>query len=99
MLVKFPPPPSSLTVKPICLLPSDFPSNEGIHFTVSGYGTLSSGGSLASSLRAVNVMGVSQATCNAEYGTGSITPNQLCAAAPGKDSCQGDSGGNSLTNE
>ena len=85
-------------MKPICLLPSDFSTIEGVHFTVSGYGTLSSGGSIATSLRAVNVTGVSQATCNAEY-HGSLTSSMMCAAAPGKDSCQGDSGGNCLTDE
>jgi len=85
-------------VKPICLLPFNFPPIGGVYFTVSGYGTLSSGGSLATSLRAVNVRGVSQATCNADY-SGSLTSSMMCAAAPGKDSCQGDSGGNCLTNE
>ncbi|XP_014666992.1 PREDICTED: trypsin delta/gamma-like [Priapulus caudatus] len=37
------------------------------------------------------VIGISQATCSVQYG-GGIDDGMVCAAAPGKDSCQGDSG-------
>jgi secreted trypsin-like serine protease len=62
---------------------------------VSGWGTTSSGGSAAATLRRVTMPIVSTATCAGSYGSGSITTNMLCAglAAGGVDSCQGDSGG------
>merc|ERR1712150_89062 len=61
---------------------------------VTGYGTLSSGGSLAKVLMQVNVPVVSQSTCKRAYGS-SIHDSMVCAglARGGKDSCQGDSGG------
>ncbi|MEM7801283.1 MAG: serine protease [Chloroflexota bacterium] len=66
---------------------------DGTLATVTGWGTTSEGGSIASILQEVNVPLVSNATCNNSYG--SITDNMLCAgyAAGGKDACQGDSGG------
>ncbi|MBU6335548.1 MAG: serine protease [Chloroflexi bacterium] len=62
---------------------------------VSGWGTTSSGGDTAETLRKVTMPIVSNATCAGSYGSGSITANMLCAglAAGGVDSCQGDSGG------
>ena len=36
---------------------------------------------------------MSNSQCKTSYGTTSITNNMICAAATGKDSCQGDSGG------
>ncbi|CAI6243061.1 unnamed protein product [Periconia digitata] len=67
----------------------------GSSSTVSGWGTTSSGGSAPAALRYVTVPIVSRSTCQAQYGTSSITTNMVCAAeaAGGKDSCQGDSGG------
>jgi len=66
----------------------------GMTALVSGWGTTSSGGSTASTLRKVTMPIVSNATCAGSYGS-SITANMLCAglAAGGVDSCQGDSGG------
>lgn len=60
----------------------------------SGFGTLSSGGSLASKLMQVYVPIVSQASCKQAYGS-SIHDSMVCAGLQegGKDSCQGDSGG------
>ncbi|KAF5286943.1 hypothetical protein FQR65_LT12402 [Abscondita terminalis] len=58
---------------------------------VSGWGTLSSGGSSPTQLQKVTVNRVSSDDCNAAYGD--ITDRMICYAAPGKDSCQGDSGG------
>ena len=60
----------------------------------SGYGTLSSGGSLASKLMQVDVPIVSQSSCKQAYGS-SIHDSMVCAGLRegGKDSCQGDSGG------
>jgi len=66
----------------------------GTSTTVSGWGLTSEGGStLPASLRYVSVPVVSRATCRSEYGTSAITDNMFCAAATGKDSCNGDSGG------
>ena len=63
-----------------------------IHF--SGFGTLSSGGSLAKVLMQVSVPIVSQTKCKRAYGS-SIHDSMVCAGLDkgGKDSCQGDSGG------
>ena len=59
-----------------------------------GYGTLSSGGSLASKLMQVQVPIVSKSKCRRAYGS-SIHDSMVCAGLDrgGKDSCQGDSGG------
>ena len=57
-----------------------------------GFGTLPSGGSLASKLMQVDVPVVSQSTCKQSYS--SIHDSMICAGLRrgGKDSCQGDSG-------
>ncbi|KAI9048419.1 hypothetical protein LZ554_007255 [Drepanopeziza brunnea f. sp. 'monogermtubi'] len=66
----------------------------GVSTTVSGWGlTSESGTTLPASLRYVAVPVVSRATCRSEYGTSAVTTNMFCAAASGKDSCSGDSGG------
>ena len=65
--------------------------------TVSGWGRLSSGGSLPTVLHKVVVPGITNAACKARYGDSRITTEMLCAgdvANGGIDSCQGDSGGN-----
>merc|ERR1712173_254560 len=59
--------------------------------TVTGWGTLSSGGNQPTALQEVDVTVTTNAECNSAYG--SITANMICAADSGKDSCQGDSGG------
>lgn len=65
-----------------------------IFFLFSGFGTLSSGGSLAQVLMQVSVPIVTESTCKRAYGS-SIHDSMVCAglARGGKDSCQGDSGG------
>ena len=66
----------------------------GAKSTVSGWGTMSFGGSSPAQLRTVVVPNVDRATCNGpnSYG-GSIITSMFCAGQTGKDSCQGDSGG------
>jgi len=73
---------------------SDLTSIDNKRCWVTGFGTLSSGGSLAKVLMQVDVPIVSQPTCKQAYGS-SIHDSMVCAglARGGKDSCQGDSGG------
>ncbi|CAJ1349270.1 unnamed protein product [Effrenium voratum] len=63
---------------------------------ITGWGTLSSGGSSPSRLQEGLVIALSNTECNARY-SGSVEDNMLCAqgtAAGGiVDACQGDSGG------
>ena len=72
--------------------------------TTTGWGTTSSGGSISTSLRSVEVPVQTNATCGGAYypGFGDESgpleyhaSNMLCAGpmSGGKDSCQGDSGG------
>ncbi|HLL00023.1 MAG TPA: trypsin-like serine protease [Myxococcaceae bacterium] len=68
-------------------------ANPGVTSRVTGWGTLSSGGSSPDILQTVDVAIVSNADAQAAYRRETITADQLAAASPGKDSCQGDSGG------
>jgi hypothetical protein len=69
-------------------------TNPGVVSRVTGWGTLSSGGStLPNTLQTVDVNIVSNASAQSSYPSETIGADQLAAAAPGKDSCQGDSGG------
>ena len=86
---------------PACL-PSDGDSNlegdalAGEQLTVSGWGTLSAGGSQPDVLHSVNVPAITNLQCQQAYGSSSITNQMVCAGnvnAGGIDSCQGDSGG------
>jgi uncharacterized repeat protein (TIGR01451 family) len=65
----------------------------GATATVTGWGTLSSGGSAPDILQEVEVPIISNTDCGQKIS--GITANMLCAGydAGGKDSCQGDSGG------
>ncbi|QRK10855.1 trypsin-like serine protease [Archangium violaceum] len=70
-------------------------TNAGITSTVTGWGSLSSGGSSPDTLQTVDVPIVSNADATSAYGQ-TITADQLAAGVMGvggKDSCQGDSGG------
>merc|ERR1712115_242744 len=69
--------------------------SSGTMCTVSGWGTTSSGGSLASTLMKVSVPVVSDDDCRDSYGQSDIADSMICAGLEegGKDSCQGDSGG------
>jgi len=83
----------SSTVAPACLPSSGGNDYAGVLATVSGWGTLSSGGNQPTVLNEVDVTVQSNADCKSAYGSSSITDNMICAADAGKDSCQGDSGG------
>ena len=66
----------------------------GVVARVTGWGTLTSGGStLPTTLQTVDVNILSNTPAQSSYPSETITADQLAAAAPGKDSCQGDSGG------
>ena len=73
---------------------------DGDMVTVSGWGTLQSGGSQPDKLMHVTVPVVKDSACNQDdwYGGEVIYPEMICAglAEGGKDSCQGDSGGNAM---
>lgn len=68
----------------------------GVISTITGWGTLSSGGSSPDVLQTVDVPLVSNAQAQAQYDDETITADQLGAGiigVGGVDSCQGDSGG------
>jgi len=71
----------------------------GAELTVSGWGTLSAGGSSPNVLHAVKVPYISNEACDEAYSyytSYNITSNMMCAGDVengGIDSCQGDSGG------
>jgi len=83
-------------------LPTDL-SNlyDNVDLTVSGWGNMrESGGHYPSVLHYVQVPGVTNEVCQADYKYGPITSNMMCAGLDegGIDACQGDSGG-PLTHE
>lgn len=70
-------------------------TNPGVISRVTGWGTLSSGGTTPNILQTVDIPLVSNADASSDYGQ-TITADQLAAGVRGvggKDSCQGDSGG------
>lgn len=79
-------------IKPVCLPAQDstFPNSQA---TVSGWGTLASGGVLPATLHKVGVTVFGDGDCGDmnQY----MTPDMMCAGLVegGKDACQGDSGG------
>jgi len=86
-------------VAPVCLPADTSELYVGRVATVTGWGTLSSGGSQPNTLQEVNVNVRSNTQCQGNYGANSITSAMVCAADTGKDSCQGDSGGPMVTAE
>lgn len=72
----------------------------GTAANVTGWGRLSEGGPLPSSLQLVEINIVSKPLCQQMYPKFNITENMLCAGVQdgGKDSCQGDSGGPLVAN-
>ena len=82
-------------VKPVCLPSLSGTSYDNVLSTVSGWGTLQSGGFQPDQLMEVNVTTMSNTECNEDYG-GDILDSMICASDDGKDACQGDSGGKHL---
>jgi len=83
----------SRTISPVCL-PFNYANDEFQDQTVSasGWGTTSQGGSVSNQLREVNLPVLTTEQCKRYY-PNQITPNMICTYQPGKDTCQGDSGG------
>ena len=79
-------------MQPICL-PDPTQDYDNVEAVVTGWGRLRSGGSQPDILRKVTVRTQSTDHCRGQYGPNKISQTMICAAAPGKDSCRGDSGG------
>lgn len=83
-------------IRPICLPVDDSKDYSDFTATVSGWGTLSSGGSVTNKLREVDVKVLTNTECKNDFSYPSswITGQMLCANVNGggKDACQGDSG-------
>jgi len=78
-------------VRPACL-PDDITSTyEGTLATVTGWGD-GEHGTHHAILQEVDVTVMTNAKCESDW-SGGITKNMLCASAPGKGKCSGDSGG------
>merc|ERR1712066_233803 len=89
------------SVLPACL-PSAANNYDAVTATVTGWGTLSSGGSQPNLLQKVDVNTMTNSACTSSstaYGSGDVSQAMICAASPGRDSCQGDSGGPLVTRE
>lgn len=80
-------------ISPVCL-PWNYPNDEfdGETVSASGWGTTSQGGSVSNTLREVDLPVLTTQQCR-QYYPGQITDNMICTYNPGKDTCQGDSGG------
>merc|ERR1711962_290683 len=87
----------SSSVRPVCLPSDTTKTYEGEVATVTGWGTLSSGGSQPDVLMEVDVTVTTNDFCNGVYGD--INSLHICAMDAGKDSCQGDSGGPLIVQE
>jgi len=85
----------SRTVQPVCLPSRGQEWGSRQSFLVSGWGSLSSGGSSPDKLMQVTVPKYDQRYCEQDYGANKIWEHVICAGFEngGKDSCQGDSGG------
>jgi hypothetical protein len=87
---------SGSSASAVALSVDDAYASPGVDALVSGWGTLSSGGSSPVTLQSVEVPIVSNADAAAAYGSGSVTADQIGAGiigVGGVDACQGDSGG------
>ena len=78
----------------VCLPDINHPLLSGKQCYITGWGTLTSGGSQPDQLMEASVPIVSQASCSNAY-PGQIHDSMICAGldAGGVDACQGDSGG------
>jgi len=90
---------STPNINSIAVAPADADVNDlpnGVNVVVTGWGTLTEGGSLPAALQTVTVPIVENSQCNSDYdGFNDVTDRMFCAGVPqgGLDACQGDSGG------
>ena len=77
---------------PVCLPKQGQVWDPNTVLTISGWGTLSYGGSEPNILQVAEIPFVSDEICESYY-PDSITEDMICAGMPGVDTCQGDSGG------
>ncbi|XP_050096515.1 trypsin-7-like [Anopheles aquasalis] len=84
-------------IAPATLAPegTDYPA--GTRTVVSGWGLTSPISPLPINLMAVELPLISQESCRSTWGALGVTDNMICASEPGRDACNGDSGG-PLTN-
>uniref|UniRef100_A0A8C5GIR2 Zgc:100868 n=1 Tax=Gouania willdenowi TaxID=441366 RepID=A0A8C5GIR2_GOUWI len=80
-------------IRPVCLAASGSSVHSGEDVWVTGWGTLSEGGSSANDLMEVDVPTVGNRQCNCDYGVGRITNNMICAGLREGGRTPGDSGG------
>jgi secreted trypsin-like serine protease len=83
----------SNTISPVCL-PFKFAQEEfaNENIVASGWGTTQEGGSVSNTLNQVSLPVLTTEQCR-RYMPGQVTDNMICTYQPGKDTCQGDSGG------
>ncbi len=89
----------SSKIAPACLPTDNTNSYVGALATVSGWGATSFLGATSDILQKLDSFSVLNNDNCGDYNAdapGTITPQMLCAGADGKDSCQGDSGGNNI---
>merc|ERR1711915_274513 len=85
-------------VSSVCLPELEGSAYDNVVTTVTGWGSLGTGGPTSDKLMGVNVNTLGNAQCNNNY-EGFIEDSMICATAPGKDARQGDSGGPMTTRE
>ena len=81
-----------LAVQPICL-PDPTLDYDNVTAVLTGWGKITVTGPQADVLQEVNVSTITNQQCGEKHGHHRITPAIICAGAPGKDACKGDSGG------
>ena len=79
-------------VQPICL-PDPTKDYENKTALVTGWGNINVTGPQSDVLQEVNVSTITHQDCADKHGRQKITPAMICAGAPGRDACKGDSGG------
>ncbi len=79
---------STRYVQPVKLPEAGHRPEAGSDAVVSGWGTLSSGGSISEVLQFVVVPVVGHDDCNDAYGGDIHEESMICAGVAGKDSCQ-----------
>merc|ERR1719412_3593192 len=80
-------------VAPACLPADTAATYAGVVATVTGWGRLIHEGNQPTTLQEVDLTVTTKSACENAYGGHDITDNMICAAASGKSSCNGESGG------